>query len=51
MVSKVENGAIYYTGNTVRRFNQDLEDSYVLGNCVYIIRINDNIPNEERCTE
>lgn len=44
IVTKVENGEIYYAGNTVRRFDQPLSESYESGNCVYIVRINDQIP-------
>ena len=49
MVSSVTNDNLYFTGNTVRRFNQSLSESYVDGNCLYIVRINDEIPAEERC--
>ncbi|MBE5904951.1 MAG: hypothetical protein E7275_11810 [Pseudobutyrivibrio sp.] len=49
MVSKVENGNIFFTGNTVRRFNRELTRSFSDGNCVYIVRMNDEIPVEERC--
>ena len=51
MISKVENGQIYYTGNTVRRFNKLLKDSYEDGNVLYIVRINDEIQIEGACGE
>ncbi len=42
MISKVENGMIYFTGNTKRRFNMPLKDA-LDGDSVIIVRINDEI--------
>ncbi len=46
MISKIEDGMIYFTANTMTRFDQRL-DSKLGTDTVYIIRIKDYIEQEE----
>lgn len=43
VISKVDDNTIYYSGNTVNRFDQDIDDVIDNESGVLIVRINDEI--------